>query len=230
MQDLVQLVLNTTPIAKGVLIILAILSVLSWMLIFEKIGRFIKIEKESKRFLKLFKERTSWTSLYNASRSYKASPHAFVFMKGFSEFYAWKRKIKLDEEIGDHSDSHSSDIYPSSLPRIMESAITESLSYTDRWLIVLAITVSASPFLGLFGTVWGVMRAFLSIGIRGSADISTVGPGIAEALITTVVGLAVAIPALVAYNLIVARLRRMEDRLGAFSTDLIRLFERERAP
>jgi biopolymer transport protein TolQ len=228
MNDFMRFVLNTGTVAKTVLVILAVLSVVSWAVIFEKIGRLVKVGRESKRFMRLFKERAGWNSLYNTSRSFNYSPFPYVFKKGYSEFYAWKKRLEVEEEPSQEMAANPGGVYPTTLPQIMESAGAESMSRLGNRLSLLAITVSVSPFLGLFGTVWGVMGAFMSIGMRGSADISTVGPGIAEALITTVVGLAVAIPALVGYNLIISRLRKMEDEIAVFSTDLVRLFEREK--
>jgi len=228
MNDLVQFVLNVGPVAKVVLLILSIFSIVSWSIIFEKIGYFYKIGKESKRFMRLFKERTGWESLHNVSRSFRYSPYPQIFRKAYGELYAWKRRLHIGEDLFEEVDKSPIDAYPTALPQIMESSTNESLSRVDKHLIFLAITISVSPFLGLFGTVWGVMRAFMSIGMKGSADISTVGPGIAEALITTVTGLAVAIPALIAYNLFVSRLHKLEDEAGIFSSELIRLFEREK--
>lgn len=228
MNDLLQFVLNVGPVAKVVLLILSIFSIVSWAIIFEKIGYFFKISRESKRFMRLFKERTGWESLHSVSRTFRYSPHPQIFKKAYVELYTWKRKLQVGEDLFEEVDQSPIDAYPTSIPRVMESATTESLSKVDKHLIFLAITISVSPFLGLFGTVWGVMRAFISIGMKGSADISTVGPGIAEALITTVFGLAVAIPALIAYNLFVSRLHKLEDESGIFSSELIRLFEREK--
>ena len=228
MIDILRFVLNTSPMAKTVLLVLSVLSVLSWAIIFEKIGQFFKVEKESKRFMRLFSQRSGFNSLYNASRSYNYSPFPLMFRKGYGELYAWKRRLQSDEGESYNPAKNPVELYPSTIPQIMESAATEALSGLDKHIVILAITVSVSPFLGLLGTVWGVMSSFMSIGVRGSADIATVGPGIADALITTVAGLAVAIPALVAYNLIVSRLRKLEDQLSVFSSELVRLFEREK--
>ena len=228
MPDVIRFVLNTGAVAKTVLLILAILSVLSWAIIFEKIRQLVKLRKESDRFMRLFNQRSGWNSLYNAVRSFAYSPYPQMFKKGYGELYAWKRKLEGEENVSYNPARKANDTYPTTLPQILESAATECMSRLDKHLIFLAITVSVSPFLGLFGTVWGVMSAFMSIGVTGSADISTVGPGIAEALITTVAGLAVAIPALVGYNLIVSRLHKLEDQIGVFSSELMRLFEREK--
>lgn len=227
MHDALRFVQHAGPVARGVLIILAVLSVISWMVIFEKIVQFIKAVADDKRFSGLYAKKMGWNGLYKATLPLKNSPRATVFRRGFSELHAWRRKGELPADPLAPEKAVQTDPDPDILSRIMASAVSESLGRLDRYLPALSITVSVSPFLGLFGTVWGVMRAFMSIGSTGSADITAVGPGIAEALITTVTGLAVAIPALVAYNIIVARLRKLEDRLTAFSTDLIRLFNRE---
>ena len=229
MNDVLRFVLNTGPVAKTVLIILSVLSLVSWAIIFEKMGTLIRISKESKRFNRLFKQRTGWNGLYKASRSFRYSPYPQIFKKVYGEFYAWKRNLPIEEGSFQRGEQNPTGSYTTSIPRIVESTMTEFISKADNHLVFLAITISVSPFLGLFGTVWGVMSAFISIGMKGSADISTVGPGIAEALITTVAGLAVAIPALAAYNIFVSRLRKLEDKMGVFSTELLRLLERDKA-
>ncbi len=229
MNDALRFVMNTGTVAKVVLMILAILSIVSWAIIFEKIIYLTRMGRESKRFKRLYLERAGWNSLYKVSRSFKFSPYPHIFRKGYSEFYAWKRQFPVEVSPSIDLSKNTADKYPSTLAQIVEAAKTESLAGADKYLVFLSVTISVSPFLGLFGTVWGVMSAFMSIGITGSADISTVGPGIAEALITTVTGLAVAIPALMAYNFFVSKLRRLEDQLDVFSTELVRLFEREKA-
>lgn len=212
MHDVIRFIQNSGPVARGVLVILAVLSVVSWMVAFEKLFQLIRTFRADRRFLDMFGRKTGWNSLYKGSLALRHSPHAHVFRKSYSEFYALKRMSRLPSDTqGDKSEAGNGK-EAGILPRIMDAAVTESLGTIDRYLPVLSITVSASPFLGLFGTVWGVMSAFMSIGTSGSADISAVGPGIAEALITTVTGLAVAIPALIAYNLAVAALRKLEDR------------------
>ncbi|MBN2415715.1 MotA/TolQ/ExbB proton channel family protein [bacterium] len=227
MHDALRFIQHSGPVARGVLIILAVLSVISWMVIFEKLIQFIKADGDDRRFGALYGKKVGWNGLYKAVLPLKNSPRATVFRRGYSELYAWRRKGETPADPLVPDKPVQTDPDPDVLSRIMDSAISESLGRLDRYLPALSITVSVSPFLGLFGTVWGVMTAFMSIGSTGSADITAVGPGIAEALITTVTGLAVAIPALVAYNIITARLRKLEERLTVFSTDLIRLFSRE---
>ncbi|MCK9484913.1 MAG: MotA/TolQ/ExbB proton channel family protein, partial [Candidatus Marinimicrobia bacterium] len=110
---------------------------------------------------------------------------------------------------------------------LADSVISTEMMQYEKRLVFLSSTVSASPFLGLFGTVWGVMQAFMSIGIKGSAAITAIGPGIAEALITTVAGLAVAIPVLFAYNLIVDKIRKYENQMQILANDMIKKIVRE---
>ncbi len=224
MNDVVRLILHTSVMAKGVLIILAFLSMISWAIIFEKIIILAKARSESMRFKWLLEKGGGWDSLFHAVRSFKASPFPLIYRKAYSALNSLKRGPAQD----DGSSPGNEKISPDSLKQIMSAATTEYLSRLDSRISVLSITVSVSPFLGLFGTVWGIMDAFINIGKRGSADLQTVGPGMAEALITTVAGLAVAIPALIAYNLIASRLRKLEDQAEVFTADLMHLFEKEK--
>jgi biopolymer transport protein TolQ len=222
MHDILRLILHTGPVAKAVLFILCILSILSWAVILQKVVLFTRITRVSRKYLEVYRKRKGWSEFYQSSRSYLQSPFARVFIKGFQEYIHIKKQISGEEaNPGPGSDR------PVTVTQAMESAIQEEMEKLDLYLPFLATTVSISPFLGLFGTVWGVMEAFIRIGMQGSSDIGTVGPGIAEALITTIVGLFVAIPALAAYNLLIAQLRRLENRLSLFASDFILTVERK---
>ncbi|HDQ44427.1 MAG TPA: protein TolQ [bacterium] len=217
MHDILRLMWHTGSIAKIVLAVLFLLSILSWAIIFQKTAALARLKRQSARFLDLYKSRANWNELIRTNREYPHSPHAQIFLKGLQEASYWRK---------DEHAAADPAVRRASLVQVMESAAAGEMDRLDRFLSLLATTVSVSPFLGLFGTVWGVMGAFLRIGVKGSADIGTVGPGIAEALITTVVGLFVAIPALGAYNLFAARLRKLEGELDLFLSDLVRLIER----
>ena len=221
MHDVMRLILQSGPIAKTVLFILCVLSILSWGVILQKVFLFSQIARVSGKYLEVYKNRKGWTELYHSSRSYLQSPFARVFLRGFQEFIYLKKQTSAAEAAASGSDR------PLTVSQAMETAIQEEMGKLDSYLPFLATTVSVSPFLGLFGTVWGVMDAFIRIGMQGSSDIGTVGPGIAEALITTIVGLFVAIPALAAYNLLIAQLRRLENRLSLFASDFILTVERK---
>ncbi len=222
MHDIARLIWHTGPVAKAVLLILTVLSILSWAVILQKLTRLIRINRVSHRYLTLYQQKKGWGEFYQSSRSYLQSPFARVFIRGFQEFYQRRKTGAEESESGSSSTA-------ASVSRAMEAAIQEALGELEQNLPFLATTVSISPFLGLFGTVWGVMEAFIRIGLQGSSDIGTVGPGIAEALITTVVGLFVAIPALAAHNLLVAELRKLENRLTLFSTEFILALDRKQA-
>ena len=216
MQEIFRLIFNTGIVAKIVLVILFILSSLSWGIALWKIVMFSRASKASNLFKLSFKNRAGWNDLYKSCKMNPAAPQALPFVLGLQEvMYQKKRGVTDLNEMRQ------------SIVLSVEHAIGETVARLERALVLLSTIVSISPFLGLFGTVWGVMEAFISIGRQGSADISTVGPGIAEALITTVVGLFVAIPALAAYNLCVAAVRRWEDRLNGFVREFMHQLERD---
>ena len=213
--ELIQFVLRSGAVAKLVLLILLILSVVSWTLIIEKARRFTKMKKESAIFMHAYRLRGSWSDLYRQSREFPNSPFARLFRHNYNGFQTYFAASSKNPTVN----------HPVKLK--LESTISEEIAVVEKRMIFLSTTVSVSPFLGLFGTVWGIMTAFMSMGIKGSANITSVGPGIAEALITTVAGLAVAIPALVAYNYFVDKIRQLEIELDNFSTELVLLVEQE---
>lgn len=229
MNELLQFVLQSGLVAKTVLIILFIMSVTSWAIIFEKIRLLRKVKKESDKFLHLIQMRTKWADMFTQSRHFKFSPFARIYRKiyGTLPIAGHNPGDRAISFPGAAQDNIMLDKQHSPSP-ILEVAISEEMSGLEKHLIILATTVSVSPFLGLFGTVWGVMSAFLKMGVTGSANISAVGPGIAEALITTVAGLAVAIPAVVAYNYFVDKFNQLEKDVQNFFTNMIIRIEREK--
>ncbi|MDW7679654.1 MAG: MotA/TolQ/ExbB proton channel family protein [bacterium] len=162
------------------------------------------------------------------SRELRHSPIARIFRKYTHEIHANLENsvdILAQPTNFEKNITHKNRV---SLKPMFDLAIEEEITILERWLVFLATTVSVSPFLGLLGTVWGIMTAFMSMGIKGSAEIAAVGPGIAEALITTIAGLAVAIPALVAYNIFVNKLRSIEKEVTNFFTNLLLTIEKEK--
>ncbi|MCI0513603.1 MotA/TolQ/ExbB proton channel family protein [candidate division KSB1 bacterium] len=230
MHELVKFVLHSGLVSKTVLIILFFLSLICWTITFEKIRQFISIKRESDKFLRLFKLRANWNDLYRQSRDLLHSPFPLIFRKFYSIMQGWvtqdnqatSRVLPLNDAIARMG--YRQGALKSELELVLADKITE----LERWMMVLSTTVSVSPFLGLLGTVWGIMTAFLNMGLQHSADLTAVGPGIAEALITTVAGLFVAIPTLVVYNLFVDRLHRLETDGDTFITDLVLVLEREK--
>lgn len=238
MNDVIRLTVQASPIAQAILVILLIFSIISWAVIIDRAWILRKVSSESKRFLYFFRHAGDWEAVYQKSFQYKLSPFAQVFKTAYREIFAgnnmpiqqnmalqpvWQPEKQVQSPPTNHRLSRPE------LLEALQAAAAAEMAPLEKSLIFLATTASASPFLGLFGTVWGVMSAFLSIGYKGSAELSVVGPGIAEALVTTAAGLAVAVPALIAYNYFVDRLRRLDNKLHQFSTELIQTKELQKA-
>jgi biopolymer transport protein TolQ len=226
MVTFIQFILRSGLFAKIILLILLFLSIFSWGIIFNKFRRIINIKNEAKHFLRFFKMRVNWSDLFRQSQEFEFCPFARIFR----ENYTTLQQVLIPQQRAERQTPNpvrKSEISKSSLREKLELVISDEISSLEKRLNFLATTVSVSPFLGLLGTVWGIMTAFLSLG-TGSADIGAVGPGIFEALITTVVGLGVAIPALVAYNYLVDRIQHLETDLSEFTTELLLILEQER--
>jgi biopolymer transport protein TolQ len=207
MQDsALQLILHAGYVVKGVLVILLFFSVLSWAIIFYKHRYFSKASKESDSFLRTFRAGRDMKGLYNTSRSLTLSPLANVFRS----VYAEEGRTSKDE-----------------VKRILRRYEALEVAKLQSYLNFLATTGSTTPFIGLFGTVWGIMDAFRGIGAAGSASLAVVAPGIAEALITTAAGLAAAIPGVVAYNYYLSRAKMLIIEMEDFSEELFEFFVRE---
>lgn len=217
MNELTQFLLQAGVVAKTVLSILLFLSILSWAIIIEKARLSWRIKRESRKFMRLIQMKIKWNDLYLQSRNFRYSPFARIYRKIYHSipFRAENRSDPTTVE----SPQGISDVSTVMSP-LFNTALSGEISILEKRMIILSTTVSISPFLGLFGTVWGIMSAFLNMGIKGSADISAVGPGIAEALMTTVAGLAVAIPAVVAYNYFVDKFNRLEKEVESFFINL----------
>ncbi|HMA76461.1 MAG TPA: MotA/TolQ/ExbB proton channel family protein [Candidatus Krumholzibacteriaceae bacterium] len=196
--NFVELISRAGVLAKLVLALLLVLSVVSWTIIVEKIRYFRLSSKEGGEFRKLFKDELSLRALIEKAKEYPASCEAQLVLSIGNEI--------TSGELGSLK----------SLDRFLESKIDSIIAGWESYLIFLSTTATISPFLGLLGTVWGIMRSFISMGARGSADLYVVGPGIAEALITTIFGLGAAIPAVIGYNYMVRLIRRKEDDLTSF--------------
>ncbi len=198
--SLTELISNTSILAKTVLIILLVFSVVSWTIIFEKIRFFRRVNSDGKKFMSLFNSGKPVEELAGAAKKYSFSPEARLVFSYVSE--------SGRENFEDSG----------KLDKFLDSRIGSMVADWESYLMFLATTATISPFLGLLGTVWGIMSSFLSMGVRGSANLFVVGPGIAEALITTIFGLGAAIPAVIGYNYIVRKIRRKEGSLVEFSS------------
>ncbi|HAM51239.1 MAG TPA: protein TolQ [Nitrospiraceae bacterium] len=208
MQDTaIQLILQASYIVKGVLLLLLFFSVFSWAIIFYKYRYFLKASKESDTFLRVFRAGSETRGLFNTAKNLTVSPLTNVFRSVYTE----EGRVVSREEI----------------KRLLRRYEALEIAKMEQYLNFLATTGSTTPFIGLFGTVWGIMNAFRGIGAAGSASLAVVAPGIAEALITTAAGLAAAIPAVVAYNYYLSRARKMIIEMEDFSEELFELFSKE---
>jgi biopolymer transport protein TolQ len=198
-ESFTDLIAGSGTLAKAILVLLLVLSVVSWTIMVEKIRYFKRSAKQSADFRKVFEKELSLSSLADKAAGYPDSPEASMVLM-----------VKKQMDSGEFSDMEHLDGF-------LDSAMDAIVAEWESYLIFLSTTASISPFLGLLGTVWGIMSSFLSMGVRGSANLYVVGPGIADALITTVFGLGAAIPAVIGYNYIVRVIRRREEKVGLFT-------------
>jgi biopolymer transport protein TolQ len=204
------LVLHSSPFAKGILLLLAVVSVYAWAVIWNRLTLFGRVERADKAFLGSFRKLSGNGDCRLMCEQHPASLLAKVALAGQQTL-----------------DRHASDAGLSVerrwelAMRAMDRRASEESGRLEQHVGFLATTGSVSPFVGLMGTVWGVMSAFLNIGTQGSASLVVVAPGIAEALIATVAGLAAAIPAVVAYNHCLARLRDLGNGANLFASEFI---------
>ena len=211
-------ILTASPEAQFILLILGLLSVFSWMIMGVKYFKVSRAEREVVDFLARFRKARDLEQIQEAGKEMVRSPIAALVTVAVQEVRQLRRLITKQQ--GSKLSFDSTLMMRDSLLMAMERTVAEQGEQLRSYLVFLAITTMVSPFLGLLGTVWGIMIAFLDIAARGSANISVVAPGIADALITTIVGLAVAIPAVVGYNYFSNRIRRIMDKCNNFSLEL----------
>ncbi|MBI3327198.1 MAG: MotA/TolQ/ExbB proton channel family protein [Nitrospinae bacterium] len=232
--DVFDLVVRAGPVGKLVLLILVGFSVVSWAIILHKWWHMRRIRRETRMFHEVFAESDNLALVYAATKQYRVSPLARIFAAGYAElrpYLTTKAPVRGRHGV---SDDLNGDLLSSPDPlqmgrfrRVLGQVASEQALHLERLLSFLATTGSTTPFIGLFGTVWGVMNAFHGIGQRGSATLATVAPGISEALIATAAGLAAAIPAVMAYNHFVSHIRVMSIEMENFSNEFASYAERE---
>ena len=222
----VDLVLNAGPVAKFILVVLAIFSIVCWALIIEKWWLFRRIRLESMRFLRAFREGRRFSVVYGAARKHRESPLAQIYAAAYQEVGGTNPLPDMVDQLLDDPEEPLPVERLEAVSRAMRRNASAEISRMERYLPFLATTASASPFIGLFGTVWGIMESFRGIGTQGSASLAVVAPGISEALIATAAGLGAAIPAVMAYNFFVNRVKHWAVEMEGFSLDLLNLFQR----
>ena len=216
------LVLSAGPIAKVILVILAVFSIVSWALIVEKWWQFRRVRRQTLVFLKAYREGRTPSLVQASARKLRESPLAQLYIAAYHEMGAARDVVDQVLDDGDELSSARLDI----VQRALRRTTTLEIARLERYLPFLATTASATPFIGLFGTVFGIIAAFHGIGQQGSASLAVVAPGISEALIATAAGLGAAIPAVLGYNYFVNRVKHWATEMDGFTLDLLNVFSR----
>lgn len=218
------MIYNAGTVVKFVLLLLLLLSVACWCIILIKMRLFRQVRIESERFMEVFQERPNLAAIYRDSHLFENSYLAQIFQTGYGELGRLTKSIDVKNL---QEGKVQPETWLESVQRAMEGAILIELQRLERFLSLLATTGSTAPFIGLFGTVWGIMTSFREIGLKGAANLAVVAPGISEALIATAVGLAAAIPAVVAYNYFANRVRTVENQMNHFVGDFLNILKRD---
>jgi biopolymer transport protein TolQ len=211
--DLWELVKGMGPVPLGILGILLMFSLTSWTIILSKAALFRRAKNGNARFLRAFRKATRLDAVAAATEQFRTAPLATVFDFGYGEV---ARQITARSKITNVI----------ALERTLQLGMSEEVTRLERSMNWLATTASVTPFIGLFGTVWGIINAFQSLGLTASTSLRAVGPGIAEALITTAMGLFAAIPAAIFYNVFGHSIKEMGARMEDFSLEFLNLSER----
>jgi biopolymer transport protein TolQ len=214
-------ILHSGPIAMAVLAILLVFSVVSWAIIFYKWRLLKKASKSSSEFTELFWKLRRFDEVFEISKAYPLSPVAQIFQKGYHELAQVKKT-----QGGDTSDVEFSANGIENVEHALRRSCQQEMAAMEQLVPFLATVGSTSPFIGLFGTVVGIMNSFAEIGAKGTANLATVAPGIAEALVATAAGLLAAIPAVMAYNYFSTRIRAMSVEMESFSGDFLNIVRR----
>ena len=205
--SLIQLFVRADFVVKSVIIILIAASIFSWALIFEKYRLFKKIEKSTKNFEEKFWKSKSAENFYNNLSNKNQDPLTNIFQSAMVELIKTKSK--------------SSSVQTARVSRVLEISVDKEINLIEKHFTFLATVGSTAPFIGLFGTVWGIMNSFQSIAISRNTSLAIVAPGIAEALFATALGLLAAVPAVVAYNKFTSDSRKYSGRIENFSKRFI---------
>lgn len=207
-----ELVSKAKPIPLAAMVILLVFSVLSWAIVFSKWNTFRKARLASASFLRAFRKANGLEAVALAVEQFRDSPLVTVFEFGYEEV---ERQVK----------SRGTLMNKLSVERNLQLAISEEIARLERHMNWLATVASVSPFVGLFGTVWGIIDAFTALGLSGATSLRAVAPGIAEALVSTALGLGAAIPAAIFYNHFVHVIREMGARMEDFSLEFMNFAE-----
>ena len=217
---IIDMISGSGPVVQSVLYLLILISVASWAVVVYKAGQIRSARRSSKRFVDLFWDTRNLTEISKALTKLPTSPVGEVFRAGYQELVRLRNKKT-------QSDGFTTELSGvTNVERAMRRATSLQLARLEKSLTFLATVASSTPFIGLFGTVWGIMNSFLGLSGSGTTTLQAVAPGISEALVATAMGLAAAIPALVAYNHFARQSRVIAIEMENFASEFLNIAER----
>jgi len=221
-KKITDLIMDSSVFAKIILFVLLAFSIVSWAVMIYKFLQYKRVVESSEIFLREFRRRRSLEQSFASLSKMTRTPYSSIFGAAFVELESLVRgrgksgePITIDDDALEH------------VAEAIDRAGSSAVSNLEKNIVFLATTANASPFLGLLGTVWGIMESFSQIGVMGTATLAVVAPGIAEALIATVAGLAAAIPAVIAYNFFTNKLRFIVAEIDNFKSELFSAIKKE---
>jgi len=213
--SLLQMIAGLGLVGKLILLLLAAFSVVSWAVLWDRFRAFKLADRETETFIGQFRAAPTLKQAREQAAGFHRTPLAALLRTGYHEL------SQVAPRRGEAAGEPDKALGMRNLERGLERAMREETARLERGLGLLATTASVTPFIGLLGTVWGIMEAFQAIGLQGSANLATVAPGIAEALINTAAGLFAAIPAVLGYNHFLSRMRRVGAKMDNFTSELL---------
>lgn len=231
--DVFNMIMHAGPMVKFVLLLLLFFSITSWSIMIMKYRYIKKAFSESSEFIDFFWKSRNLSNAFSKAKQLRGSPVARIFRVGYVELKKLSRSgSPATPESKQSSGSGNASLSArftgiDNVKRALRRAINSETTRMTRMVPFLATTGNTTPFIGLFGTVWGIMSSFHGIGLKGSASLAVVAPGISEALVATAAGLAAAIPAVIAFNHFMQKIRIIESELHNFSADFLNIIERD---
>lgn len=224
--SIVRLIAESSAVSKAVLLLLALFSVTSWAVILYKVWTFRRASRQSSSFLEVFRRSNKFSEVQAVCRSLADSPLVGMFQAGYTELTAQLRQSPTGADPTAAPSSRPTIKSLSAVDRALMRASVVEMNKLERRIPFLATTASIAPFVGLFGTVWGIMASFQGIGQTGSTNLGVVAPGIAEALVATAFGLFAAIPAVYAYNHLTQGVKLFASEMDDFAMEFLNIVER----
>jgi biopolymer transport protein TolQ len=234
--DIVNMISNAGLMVQFVMLLLLFFSIMSWAIILIKYRYIRKAFKESAEFTDFFYKSRDLSNAFAKAKQLHSSPLARIFRIGYVELKKMSQSVAppsppdpaANRPAGRQSMSLDTRFTGTdNIKRALRRAITTEMTRMTQMVPFLATTGNTAPFIGLFGTVWGIMNSFHGIGQKGSASLAVVAPGISEALVATAAGLAAAIPAVIAFNFFMSKIQVVESELQSFSADFLNIIERD---